>query len=96
MVDPAMAGPNTIRLELMEGEAPASGVDAMCASRRRSRAGGSGRFASPPARRTSRACSSCRAAQLPIAGDWQLRIEVGRGEFELMTQTVSVRVEEEF
>ena len=34
-------------------------------------------------------------AQLPIAGDWQLRIEVRRGEFELMTETVSVRVEVE-
>jgi copper transport protein len=36
-----------------------------------------------------------RNAQLTIAGDWQLRIEARRGEFELLTETVSISIEEE-
>jgi hypothetical protein len=34
-------------------------------------------------------------AQLPIAGTWQFRIEARRGEFELLTQTVSIAIREE-
>jgi copper transport protein len=34
-------------------------------------------------------------AQFSIAGDWQLRIEARRGEFELLTADVSVPIEEE-
>ena len=34
-------------------------------------------------------------ALLPIAGDWQLRIEARRGEFELLTETVSIEIREE-
>jgi copper transport protein len=34
-------------------------------------------------------------AQLPIAGAWQFRIEARRGEFELLTQTVSITIREE-
>lgn len=34
-------------------------------------------------------------AQLPLAGDWQLRIEARRGEFELLAQTVSIAIREE-
>jgi copper transport protein len=34
-------------------------------------------------------------AQLTIAGDWQFRIEARRGEFEVLTQTVSVPIREE-
>jgi copper transport protein len=33
--------------------------------------------------------------QLPIAGTWQFRIEARRGEFELLTQTVSIAIREE-
>jgi copper transport protein len=31
-------------------------------------------------------------AQLPLAGDWQLRIEARRGEFEALTTTVSIPI----
>ena len=34
-------------------------------------------------------------ADLPLAGDWQLRLEARRGEFELFTETISVVIEEE-
>jgi hypothetical protein len=36
-----------------------------------------------------------QAANLSPAGDWRLRIEARRGEFDLFTQTVSVPIEEE-
>ena len=36
-----------------------------------------------------------RNVQLPIAGDWQFRIEARRGQFELLTQTVSLTIREE-
>jgi copper transport protein len=36
-----------------------------------------------------------RNAQLTIPGDWQLRIEARRGEFELLTETISVSIREE-
>ena len=35
------------------------------------------------------------AANLSLAGDWRLRIEVRRGEFDLFTETISVPIEEE-
>jgi hypothetical protein len=35
------------------------------------------------------------AANLSLAGDWRLRIEARRGEFELFTETISVPIEEE-
>jgi copper transport protein len=35
------------------------------------------------------------AANLSLAGDWQLRIEARRGEFDLFTETISVPIEEE-
>jgi len=34
-------------------------------------------------------------ADLSLAGDWRLRIEARRGEFELFTKTISVPIEEE-
>jgi Copper resistance protein D len=34
-------------------------------------------------------------ANLPLAGDWRLRIEARRGEFDLFTKTLSVPIEEE-
>jgi copper transport protein len=35
------------------------------------------------------------AANLSLAGDWQLRIEARSGEFDLFTETISVPIEEE-
>jgi copper transport protein len=93
MVDPAMAGSNTIRLELMEGETHAQRVsDVRVAATLSSRGIGPLLFTARP---EAPGTFVVRGAQLPIAGDWQLRIEVGRGEFELLAQTVSVDVEEE-
>ncbi len=37
-----------------------------------------------------------RDAQLSPAGDWQLRVEARRGEFDLYTKTIAVEIEEEF
>ena len=36
-----------------------------------------------------------QAANLSVAGDWQLRIEARQGEFDLHTKTISVPIEEE-
>ncbi len=36
-----------------------------------------------------------QGASFPIAGDWQLRIEARRGEFELLTETVPIEIREE-
>jgi copper transport protein len=36
-----------------------------------------------------------QAANLSLAGDWELRIEARRGEFDLFTKTISVPIEEE-
>ena len=36
-----------------------------------------------------------KAANLAPAGDWELRIEARRGQFELFTETISVPIEEE-
>jgi copper transport protein len=35
------------------------------------------------------------AANLSVAGDWQLRIEARRGDFDLFTETISIPIEEE-
>jgi hypothetical protein len=34
-------------------------------------------------------------ANLSLAGDWRLRIDARRGEFELFSETISVPIEEE-
>jgi copper transport protein len=91
-VEPAMPGPNAIRLELMEGHSPATGVSEVRVSASLPSAGiGPLRFTTSEGEPGTYAVN---AAQLPIAGHWQLRIEVRRGEFELMTENVMVKVEE--
>jgi copper transport protein len=93
-VDPAIAGRNGIRLafETPDGE-PAEldevKVDATLAS-----AGiGPLRFEAKPSGRQG--AFVVGQAQLPIAGDWQVRVEARRGEFDVFTQTVSVPIDEE-
>jgi copper transport protein len=93
-VDPAIAGRNGIRLafETPDGE-PAEldevKVDATLAS-----AGiGPLRFEAKPSGRQG--AFIVGQAQLPIAGDWQVRVEARRGEFDVFTQTVSVPIDEE-
>jgi copper transport protein len=36
-----------------------------------------------------------RGAAFPLAGEWELRIEARRGEFELLTETVPIEIREE-
>jgi copper transport protein len=92
-VDPAMAGPNEIHLTFtgQGGEPPELAevrVSATLASvgigplRYKAKEAAHGEWAVPNAR-------------LTIPGDWQLRIEARRGEFELLTETISVSIEEE-
>jgi copper transport protein len=92
-VEPAMAGPNQIHLTFMGqgGEPPELAevrVSATLASvgigplRYRAKEAAHGEWTVPNAR-------------LTIPGDWQLRIEARRGEFELLTETVSISIEEE-
>jgi copper transport protein len=91
-VEPASAGRNEIRIGLFEaGEA--AEVDELRLS-----------VALPsqdigPLRLEPRAGGAhgehVADAELPIAGNWQLRIEARRGEFELFTETTSIEIREE-
>ena len=94
-VEPAMAGSNEIHLMFTGGHTGETAdvdevnVAATLASKgigplrfEARRSGHGGRFV-------------VREAELPIAGDWELRIEARRGEFELLTETVSVPIREE-
>ena len=93
-VEPGTAGRNEIHLEVMghaTGMKPAFDevtVDASLASQ------GIG-----PVRYTARPVAEgaeyvVRGANFAIPGDWNLRIEARRGEFDLFTESVSVRIQE--
>jgi copper transport protein len=88
-VMPAMPGPNEIHLEF-EGERP----DAV-----RVLASLPARDLGPLRYRAKRGDEArafvVDAANLSVAGDWQLRIEARRGEFDLFTKNISVPIEEE-
>ena len=45
-----------------------------------------------PAHPLARGRYAVHGAQLALAGDWQLRIEARRGEFEALTTTISVPI----
>jgi copper transport protein len=88
-VMPAMPGTNEIHLEFEEERPDAVRVLASLPAR------GIG-----PLRYTARRGDEPRAlvvegANLSVTGDWQLRIEARRGEFDLFTKTISVPIEEE-
>lgn len=96
MVDPGVAGRNTIHLRFSGGgvhEGAGLAEVNVAASLASKKVG--------PLRYTARPDPShhgeyvIQNAQLPLAGDWQLRIEARRGEFELLTQTVSISIREE-
>jgi copper transport protein len=91
-VEPGMAGDNEIRLGLMEGGEPAE-IDELRLSaalpssdigplnlKPRS-GGGHGEYVAD--------------AELPIAGDWQFRVEARRGAFDLFTGTASIEIRQE-
>jgi copper transport protein len=111
MVDPAMAGPNTIRIAL-EGEdgaaedvtevrlaatLPSENIGPLTFEAEEAQpedeASANGEEMEAPAM-DSAATWVVRGAILPIAGDWQLRLEVARGEFELDAENLTVPVEE--
>jgi copper transport protein len=88
-VTPAMPGANEIHLEFEEGRPdevrvaatlPAQGIGPL-------------RFAAEPGMEPG--ALVVQDANLSLAGDWRLRIEARRGEFDLFTKTISVPIEEE-
>lgn len=88
-VMPAMPGANEIHLEFADDRPDAVRVSALLPAEDVG-----------PLRYTARPGSGPRAlvvrdAKLPLAGDWELRIEARRGQFELFTTTISVPIEEE-
>jgi copper transport protein len=93
-VEPATAGTNEIHLAFEEHTGAAMGLEEVRVSASlASEAIGPLRFEARP--RGSPGEFVARNVQLPIAGSWQFRIEARRGEFELLTQIVSITIREE-
>jgi len=88
-VMPATPGPNEIHLQFEDEQPDAVRVLASLPEREIG-----------PLRYRARRGDEARAlvvetANLSVAGDWQLRIEARRGEFDLFTETISVPIDEE-
>jgi copper transport protein len=88
-VTPAMPGANEIHLEFVDARPaeirvsaslPAEGIGPL-------------RFTAKPGMEPG--VFAVREANLSPAGDWRLRLEARRGEFELFTKTISVPIETE-
>jgi copper transport protein len=90
-VEPGETGRNQIHLAFMHGNIEDL-QDVRIAATLASKEIGPLRF---EARRAGHMGFVVPNAQLSPAGDWQLRIEARRGEFELLTATVSVPIREE-
>jgi copper transport protein len=88
-VTPAMPGVNEVHLEF-EGERP---DEVRVAASLPPRGIGPLRYTAKPGMEPS--AFVVQDANLSLAGDWQLRIEARRGEFDLFTKTISVPIEEE-
>lgn len=91
-VEPAMAGPNQIHLTFGHDGQPPELAEVNVSATLASVGIGPLRYSAEEAAPGE---WIVRNARLTIAGDWQLRIEARRGEFELMTETISVSIEEE-
>jgi copper transport protein len=90
-VVPGRAGRNDIHVEFMDEEPR---VDELRVSATLASKGlGPLRYTARPG--MEHAEFTVQAADLPLAGDWQLRLEARRGEFELFTETISVSIEKE-
>jgi copper transport protein len=87
-VDPARAGPNTVRVVFTHEDVP---VDVRLSATLPARNLGPLRF---PVQHTAHSTFTARQAQFPLAGEWRLRIEARQGEFDLFTRTVPVQIEE--
>lgn len=93
-VEPGTAGRNDIHLafETPEGD-PAELDEVRIAATLASAGVGPLRYEAEPTGEDG--AFAAMGAQLPIAGDWQLRIEAREGEFDVFTQTVSIPIDEE-
>ena len=93
VVDPAAAGRNQIHLYLTDKSGQPTDVDeASVSATLASREVGPLRFR---AHQAGPGHFVVHGAQLALAGDWQLRVEIRRGEFGAATQTVSVPIKKE-
>jgi copper transport protein len=93
VVDPARAGANAIHLYLSDSAGrPAEVAEARVSAVLASKRIGPLRFR---AHRIAPGHFSVHGAQLALAGDWQLGVEVRRGEFESLTKSVSVPIRKE-
>jgi copper transport protein len=90
VVDPATAGLNKIRFSLVNSSGQPADVDEATVSATLARRQiGPIRMEAHPA---GRGRFVVHGAQLALAGDWQLRVEIRRGEFEATAATVSVPI----
>ncbi len=90
VVDPAKTGLNAIHLYLTDRSGrPADVAELEVSASLPSEHVGPLRFT---AHRLAPGHYAVHGAQFPLAGDWQLRIEARRGEFEALTRTVSIPI----
>jgi copper transport protein len=90
VVDPAVAGPNDVHLYTLTRSGQPSDLDEIDVSARLASQGiGPLRF---EARHVAPGHYLVVGADLPLPGDWQLEVEARRGEFELLTATLSVPI----
>jgi copper transport protein len=92
IVDPARTGPNVIHLYFFEQTGPPANVDEVKLS-----ATLSSKNLGPiriPLQRIVPSHYTTSSAVFPLPGDWRVRIEARRGEFEALTQTVTVPIRE--
>ena len=93
VVDPAAAGHNEIHLYLTDKQGQPTDVDeATVSATLASRGIGPLRLT---AHKAGPGHFAVRGAHLALAGDWQLRIETRRGDFDAATTTVSVPIRKE-
>ena len=90
VADPAKAGPNAIHIYLTDRSGRPVDVEALRVSATLpSKNVGPLRFRAHP---LAPGHYTVHGAQLALAGDWQLRIEARRGEFDALTGTVSLPI----
>jgi copper transport protein len=93
-VEPAMAGENEIHLEFLGADgAPAEIAEVNVAASLPSQEIGPLRYAAEPG--GEHGSFVVMGADFPLAGEWELRIEARRGEFELLTETTTISIREE-
>ena len=93
-VEPAIAGRNDIHLEFEDPDGEPAELDEVNLAATLASAGiGPLRFEAKPS--GEHGAFAARGVQLPIAGDWQLRVEARQGRFDVFTETVSIPIDEE-